>query len=254
MKKLLLLIVLFCASLTIMAQDVIVKKDGSTILSKVLEIGETEIKYKKWSNQDGPTYTIHQSEILRINYQNGETDSFYDENSLLDGNMVSTLDLPIYVKGELKHVRRNILALDGKVLSDDEAKRLLGTKAYEDFLKGVKLGRIGDGITLPGALSFVGGLCLIVLPVALSEDQGIDANNLSAIGTIGIICFGVGGDLIITGSIVAGTGKRMIRNIVTEYNGNNNKVVSFNVLPSIMSTKNFGQNDFGLGLTFSMSF
>lgn len=95
---------------------------------------------------------------------------------------------------------------------------------------------------------------MIVLPVALSEDQGIDANNLSAIGTIGIICFGVGGDLIITGSIVAGTGKRMIRNIVTEYNGNNNKAVSFNVLPSIMSTKNFGQNDFGLGLTFSMSF
>ena len=254
MKKLLLFIILFCVSLTIMAQDVIVKKDGSTILSKVLEISETEIKYKKWSNQDGPTYTIHQSEILSINYQNGEIDSFYDENSLSHGNMVSALDLPTYVKGELKHVRRNILALDDKVLSDDEAKQLLGTKAYEDFLKGVKVGRIGDGITLPGALSFVGGLCLLVLPVALSEDSGMDVNDLSAIGMSGIICFGVGGALIISGSIVSGTGKRMIRNVVEEYNRNNNKAFSLNLSPSVMSTKGFGQNDFGLGMTLSVNF
>ena len=38
------------------AQDVIVKKDGSTILSKVLEVSSTDIKYKKFSNPDGPTY------------------------------------------------------------------------------------------------------------------------------------------------------------------------------------------------------
>ena len=37
------------------SQDVILKKDNTTILSKVLEVTSTEIKYKKWSNQDGPT-------------------------------------------------------------------------------------------------------------------------------------------------------------------------------------------------------
>lgn len=40
------------------AQDVIVKKDGSTIVSKVLEVNTDNIKYKKFSNQNGPTYTI----------------------------------------------------------------------------------------------------------------------------------------------------------------------------------------------------
>lgn len=41
-----------------LAQDVIVKQDGGTILSKVLEIGTQEIAYKKWNSQDGPVYKI----------------------------------------------------------------------------------------------------------------------------------------------------------------------------------------------------
>ena len=49
MKKVLLLMVLLASFLSASAQDVIVKKDGSTILSKVIEIGTTEVKYKKWT-------------------------------------------------------------------------------------------------------------------------------------------------------------------------------------------------------------
>ena len=70
----LLLMLLFAASGY--AQDVIVKKDGSTILSKVVEIGSAEVKYKKFSNQDGPMYTILKTEIQAINYENGEKESF----------------------------------------------------------------------------------------------------------------------------------------------------------------------------------
>ena len=62
------------------AQDVIVKKDGSAILSKVLEVNTSDIKYKKFSNLDGPTYSIIKSEIMSINYENGEKDVFDDIN------------------------------------------------------------------------------------------------------------------------------------------------------------------------------
>ena len=61
---------------SVFAQDVIVKKDGSTILSKVIEIGTSEVKYKKFSNQNGPTYSISKSEIQAINYENGEKEDF----------------------------------------------------------------------------------------------------------------------------------------------------------------------------------
>lgn len=63
---------------TAVSQDVILKKDNTTVLSKVIEVTSTEIKYKKWSNQDGPTYSINRSEVTSINYQNGDVDRFTD--------------------------------------------------------------------------------------------------------------------------------------------------------------------------------
>ena len=56
-------------SVTLFAQDIIVQNNGNTILSKVIEIGSTEVKYKKFSNLNGPTYTIAKAEILVINYE-----------------------------------------------------------------------------------------------------------------------------------------------------------------------------------------
>ena len=74
MKKVLFLI-LFAAT-NVCAQDVIVKKDGSVIQSKVVEITSDVIKYKKFTNLDGPTYSVSVSEIMSINYENGETEKF----------------------------------------------------------------------------------------------------------------------------------------------------------------------------------
>lgn len=58
------------------AQDLIVKKDGSVIQAKVTKVGTTEVEYKKWGNQDGPQYSIAVADILAINYQNGEKETF----------------------------------------------------------------------------------------------------------------------------------------------------------------------------------
>ena len=63
-------------SMVVAAQDVIVKKDGSTILSKVVEVSDTQVKYKKFSNLEGPTYIVSISELTSINYQNGEKENF----------------------------------------------------------------------------------------------------------------------------------------------------------------------------------
>lgn len=76
MKKFITFFVLMLSVTFASAQDVIVKKDGSTIMSKVTEIGNTEIKYKKFSNQNGPTYSLSISEIMAINYENGEKETF----------------------------------------------------------------------------------------------------------------------------------------------------------------------------------
>lgn len=75
----------------IMAQDVIVKKDGSTIISRVLEVNKSDIKYKKFSNQKGPTYTIEKSEVISINYENGERDVFGESTEETNPQPQSTL-------------------------------------------------------------------------------------------------------------------------------------------------------------------
>lgn len=58
------------------AQDLIVKKDGSVIQAKVTKVGTSEVEYKKWSNLDGPQYSIEIGDILAINYKNGDKETF----------------------------------------------------------------------------------------------------------------------------------------------------------------------------------
>ena len=70
----------FCFS-----QDVILKKSGENISAKVTEITTTEIKYKKFDFQDGPTFIIPKSDVLTIRYQNGTKDIF---NELKKGGTV----------------------------------------------------------------------------------------------------------------------------------------------------------------------
>ena len=77
MIRQLVLLLLFLCSLIVSAQDVIVKKDGSTILCKVTEIGKLEVKYKPHSNLDGPVYSVSSSEVMAINYENGKRETSF---------------------------------------------------------------------------------------------------------------------------------------------------------------------------------
>ena len=58
------------------AQDVITLKDGTDVKTKILEVTSSEIKYKKYSNPDGPIFTVRKSDVLIVRYENGEKDVF----------------------------------------------------------------------------------------------------------------------------------------------------------------------------------
>ena len=63
------------------AQDVIIKKDGSTLVCRVIEVTNTEVTYKKWSDLKGSNYIINQKDLMAINYENG-TKKTFDENTI----------------------------------------------------------------------------------------------------------------------------------------------------------------------------
>jgi len=79
------IIALFCFSFTISthAQDKIMFIDGTEILSKVIEINNTEIKYKQFDNQNGPTIINLKKNIFIIKYENG-TKEVFTENLIKD--------------------------------------------------------------------------------------------------------------------------------------------------------------------------
>lgn len=62
------------------AQDVIFLGANDSIVARVLSVGTSEITYKKWSNLEGPDYSISINQIAAIRYVNGTYD-FFNKNS-----------------------------------------------------------------------------------------------------------------------------------------------------------------------------
>lgn len=74
------IIFIFFSHFILFSQDNIILKNGDEIAAKVIEIGLDEVKYKKYQNLEGPTYTILKSEVFMIKYENGTKDVISDEN------------------------------------------------------------------------------------------------------------------------------------------------------------------------------
>ncbi len=79
--KVFLTLTLLLVTSFLFSQDVIFAKSGKEIKSKVLKITKTTIEYKKFSNPDGPTYTIEKNEVFFIKYKNGDKDIFDNDDN-----------------------------------------------------------------------------------------------------------------------------------------------------------------------------
>jgi hypothetical protein len=78
-KFFVLLAALLCSASTVWSQDVIIlKKNAEEIKALVQEVDLTEVKYKKYENAEGPSYTVLKTDIFMIKYANGEKDMFND--------------------------------------------------------------------------------------------------------------------------------------------------------------------------------
>ena len=74
MKTILQLIILIFLASVCKAQDLIILKDGNEINAKVIEVNLADIKYKKFDNPEGPSYSVQKSGVFMIKYKNGTKD------------------------------------------------------------------------------------------------------------------------------------------------------------------------------------
>ena len=120
------------------AQDTIVKRDGNRVLSKIIEISETEVKFKKFDFQDGPDFIENKSNIESIIYSNGLKEEFksqpvdnISEQNVNNGDYYAQPENPTY-----KIERQgNRFLYNGKRIKDSEMHWIL-------------LDRNDDGITM----------------------------------------------------------------------------------------------------------
>jgi hypothetical protein len=74
MKKILFILQFtYCA---ISAQDTIVLRNGSVVLSKVSEVNVNDVRYFRWDNLSGPVYVAEKISIEMITYINGTQENF----------------------------------------------------------------------------------------------------------------------------------------------------------------------------------
>jgi hypothetical protein len=65
-------------------QDTIHMVDREKIVAKVLEVNPTQVKYKLYSLQTGPTYVVNQKEIWKIVYSDGHTEFFAEDKEEIE--------------------------------------------------------------------------------------------------------------------------------------------------------------------------
>lgn len=84
-----------CSGIVAQAQDIIIRNDKTEIKSKVEEITETHIKYRKWENVNGPVYNLKKADVFIILYANGVRETIRQEESISPANsqVKTTLDL-----------------------------------------------------------------------------------------------------------------------------------------------------------------
>jgi len=235
---------LLCITGMIMAQDVIVKKDQSTVMSKVLEITNTEIKYKKWSNQDGPTYSISRTDVVSINYENGEVEVF-SGNPNSQQNIYSQL----YQKNNLGYLESYNtfpagLKMNGRRLTNEEIKGLLDEQTYLLFNKAKNQINFGEIIGIVG----LGSLFMSYLfAPTYHNDYSLEYIK----PCIATLVFGIAA--ITPGIVLSIVGSNNNNKVVDTYN--QNKSYSLNISPTLMRRElPQSQGNYGLGLTLNLNF
>lgn len=167
------MLLMACMTMAIAAQDVIVKKDGSTILSKVIEISDTQVKYKKHSNIDGPTYVVNVSELAGINYQNGEKERF-------DARISTTSEAETFTPAAPSYGFAN--AQQSESVSDSELIR-----AYKKSQISIhKIRRLKKRGCIVGSMLLTAGTIMAAVSFTRSDD------SLFAFGCTGAAIMGIG--------------------------------------------------------------
>ena len=202
MQRIFLFFATFCVCIaTTFAQDVITLKNGEDIQALVQEIGELDVKYKKFENPNGPNYTLKKSKIFRIRYANGSKDVFEDNTTPIT---VPT-PAPITEHPSIQNNKGEIYIGTFQVLKYHSNQETVNAEdLFYDMPEALKNYNSGKTLITVGQI-FAGGCALTGLYILL-------ADNYNALLPY------TGGGMLIVGVISSFVGSSKIKSAVNIYN------------------------------------
>ncbi len=236
MKKLyFFFVILSFAAVSSYAQDTIVFRNGDEVQAKILEVSDTEMKYKLWINQNGPIYTKRISDIVMVKYDGGYKEEYNKKTSETSKETSS-----IYGSGIMDRSHYSLM-INGSILSKEELKSVLSQDEYETYISSRQQCSCGVGM-------FVSGLGLCALGIFFIVAKGYNGLFLVPI-VVGDIMASVGIPFYCIGN---GRMNWVVRNYNARVNG---ETVSMTFHPSLMSNPNIaGSNSYCYGLGMTLSF
>ena len=97
-------------SMTMLAQDIIYRNNGDDIEVVVVIVGTDYVHYKRFDNQNGPTYRMRTSEISMIRYEDGSRDVFDDVSPSVEGRQQAPVNQRNYNRNNYGYSQRQMPA------------------------------------------------------------------------------------------------------------------------------------------------
>lgn len=135
------------------AQDIIIKTDKTEIKSKVVELTDSQIKYKKFDMLDGPTYNINKADVFMIIYKNGTKEYMESSAPKPEQKQPDYSSLPKKNNLEKTKVNDTIKIRDETLSIATNSSGNSYDIEWTAFMKGNRPGKFGFGIDYFGSLS-----------------------------------------------------------------------------------------------------
>ena len=146
MKHIITTLTILLCSTSLFAQDIITKKDGTDIQAKVTEVRQSDICYKKFSNPEGPTYSLDIADIVMITYENGEREMYNVSQDSNKSNLPSGVMTYNPWSGKV--------SVGGVTIENDMLDRFFTTDDLAFFKSGKTMSTVGGIIGVAGACFF----------------------------------------------------------------------------------------------------
>lgn len=227
MKRIFITLLAVIATMYVSAQDVIFFGANDSIIAKVVSVGTSEITYQKWSNLEGPIYSLSINQIAAIRYANGTYDFFNNKTSPVVANTNTTTSVirsgNTYMYGDL-------------IMNKGEYARWLNDQncpsAFQQFNSGWNLSK--GGWFMMGI-----GLGLDIVSIAISATNKSGTVNTTAVA-LGVI----GGAFEIACIPTIAVGYSKMHNSVNVYNASCRSTASIQPYWAIQASSN------GIGLAY----